>query len=467
MISSEGQHGTLAKRSIISPAAASLVLFLEGFVSVSIQMIMLRQLVPFVGYSINVTSIVITFFLAALAFGYRAGGRVQRNHLKRIRLNLFTSGILAGVGLSYICLDAFLRLSSDVTNNHLVGVAFVSVIILMPLVYLLAQTVVLLIKFRESGDAAQQAGDTFHISTIGNVIGGLVTTLVVMYFFGVGIAIALNAAILGAAYIIVSPGNRPVSVCLAVMLVALGLIVNVGFERNAFDRTTAYANYYTYTSPTDSSRHLIVNGQDASRTDVNGVGHPYIEHFETEIFEGGDRNDNVLVLGAGGFTLGQGRTHSSKITFVDVDEQLRELATVFHGRPDGIQGRFVAEDARAFLLQQSTPYDHIVLDTFSHQTSVPVHLLTLEFFELVRGSLTEHGMVHMNYIASSEKDSQFRRGIDNTVRAVFGSCSVQRIDAPGTQLYNMLYTCRKSQTDTYRVIYRDENTKASVDSGFE
>ena len=28
----------------------------------------------------------------------------------------------------------------------------------------------------------------------------------------------------------------------------------------------------------------------------------------------------VLVLGAGGFTLGQGRTHSSKITFVDVDD---------------------------------------------------------------------------------------------------------------------------------------------------
>ena len=62
----------------ITARTATIVLFMEGFVSVSVQMLALRQIVPFVGYSIAVTSIVITIFLAALAYGYRSGAESRR-----------------------------------------------------------------------------------------------------------------------------------------------------------------------------------------------------------------------------------------------------------------------------------------------------------------------------------------------------------------------------------------------------
>ena len=240
--------------------------------------------------------------------------------------------------------------------------------------------------------------------------------------------------------------------------------LNIGFERVGFDRTTAYANYYIYTSPEDDSRHLMVNGQDASRTDSLGIGHPYIEYFEDQIFDGHDAGKNVLVLGAGGFTLGKGREHGATLTFVDVDAQLRDLAASFHEKTDSIDGEFVVEDARAVLLESSQSYDEIVLDTFSHATSVPVHLLTIEFFYLVHSRLAESGRVHMNFIASDVEGKRFRRGIDNTVRAVFGDCVVHRIDAAGTELYNMLYSCTKGSTDRYRVIYSDADTRVSVES---
>ena len=49
---------------------AALILLLEGLASSGLQMITIRQTVPFVGSSVLCTSIIISCFLGALALGY-------------------------------------------------------------------------------------------------------------------------------------------------------------------------------------------------------------------------------------------------------------------------------------------------------------------------------------------------------------------------------------------------------------
>ena len=59
----------------IGPRRATALLLVEGYCSLAVEMIALRVLVPVAGQSVGVTGIVVTAFLAALALGYRAGGR--------------------------------------------------------------------------------------------------------------------------------------------------------------------------------------------------------------------------------------------------------------------------------------------------------------------------------------------------------------------------------------------------------
>lgn len=50
------------------------ILILEGFVTISVEILTIRQLIPFYGNSVIITSIIIGIFLLFLAFGYWRGG---------------------------------------------------------------------------------------------------------------------------------------------------------------------------------------------------------------------------------------------------------------------------------------------------------------------------------------------------------------------------------------------------------
>lgn len=447
----------------LSLSTINLVLLIEGIVSISIQLIVIRQLVPFVGQSIVTTSIVITAFLAALAIGYRFGGR-RLGRERRLESHLRWLCVLIPLGLSY----PIARLMFDGLLGAGVGPLSATVIYclvcLVPIVYLLGEFVVMLVAFRQGG-ASQQAGETFYVSTIGNVVGGLFTTLVVMYFWGVGASIALMTVFVCVSLMLVTPRVVDPKNLVALLLSVASMTLNVQFETDRFLQTTAFANYSVAEGESADVRYLVVNGQNASRTSKTNVGHGYIEWFEEEIARRPEVRD-ILVLGAGGFTLGRGRFEEGyALTFVDVDDALLPVANQFLG--DAVdESQFVVADARAHLLHTMKTYDAIVIDTFSHRISVPEHLVTQQFFQLVRSRLREGGHVLMNFIGSQDDVHAFSRGIDNTVRHVFGGCREHWIQAKDTTLYNRLYICRKSVLDDYRTIYDDNSVRGQIDSQF-
>lgn len=452
-------------REGLTAGQANTLLLLEGFVSVSLQMIALRQIVPFVGSSVPVTSIVITGFLVALALGYRAGGRHSGGLIIRLERNLLIVAGLIGLALSYVVAGLLFETAFHLVRYPLIAVTLYVVLLLMPVVYLLSETVVLLVHFKQGSHAAQQAGDTFTLSTWGNVAGGLITTLVIMYFFGIGWAVLINTAAILLAFMILPSARRVRKSLAAVSVLLLALVVNVGFEQYSFFATTAYANYRTV-EMSDGSHILDINNSNASRAAENGEGHPYIEYFESLLFDGESalRPESILVLGAGGFTFGRGRDMgNTRIEYVDVDATLEEVALELPAIND-VNGQFVVADARAHLLATNATYDAILVDTFSHATSVPAHLLTVEFFELVRERLAPNGSLMINVIAKKGQPSRFRRGFDNTVRTVFADCQQHEISRALISVSNVLYTCTRSDTDEYQVVYSDQNTRGSVDS---
>jgi len=164
---------------MISRRTAAFVLFLEGLASSGLQMITLRQTVPFVGSSILTTSIVISIFLGALALGYYWGGQQnQSQYTKSLIRNLLISISIFGIGLSYSFVHIFFSSITEITkslpliHNPLVHLGIFCLVIMAPLVFFLAQTVPLILNVAsQTSTKSKAAGNATALSTLGSVAG--------------------------------------------------------------------------------------------------------------------------------------------------------------------------------------------------------------------------------------------------------------------------------------------------------
>ena len=86
-----------------------------------------------------------------------------------------------------------------------------------------------------------------------------------------------------------------------------------------------------------------------------------------------------------------------------------------------------AEDGRRFLARNEGPWDVIVVDAF-YSDSIPFHLATREFLELVRSRLAPGGLVAANIIGAVKgRDSRLFRSMLRTYRAVFPTVNIHPV----------------------------------------
>ena len=445
----------------IGPCAVTALLLVEGYCSLAVEMIALRVLVPVAGQSIGVTSIVVTAFLAALALGYREGGRHAGPATEKVARNLAAAAAWSAFWLSHFGV----RLAFDATARlpPLFQVGVYAAVGIAPAAYLLAQTVVLLVASQRDGEASRKAGAAFSASTLGNVAGGLLTALVVMRYLGVAAAVLSVAGLLLVAAVVARRCPRWRLWAAAVVAAAAGG-ANLAVERNEFVLATAHADY-AIEEDARGVRLLRVNGQNASREDGAGVGHPYIEWIEDRVYgsAAAGRPARVLVIGAGGFTFGRGRPPSAvEVVYVDIDPRLPEVAAAFLPPPPR-SGSYVPMDGRAYLLRRDGAFDAIVLDAFADRATMPPHLYTREFFDLARSKLArDGGTLYVNLIAPPRTDRLSTR-IDRTLRSVFAWCETRAVGDPSAW-HNRIYACSRDALDGDRTVYSDADTRGAADA---
>ncbi|MGE3303473.1 MAG: spermidine synthase [Hyphomonadaceae bacterium] len=102
--------------------------------------------------------------------------------------------------------------------------------------------------------------------------------------------------------------------------------------------------------------------------------------------------------------LGGGRTASYldkhmgaglDVTCVELDPEVIRLAKKYFGVTETAHLRIVARDGRMYLRENAAKYDLIMVDAY-RGTFVPFHLLTKEFFTLVKARLNPGGAVAQN-----------------------------------------------------------------------
>lgn len=453
----------------ITSISLFLIILIEGFVSVACEILVIRQLLPQVGSSVIITSLIIGVFLLFLAVGYWRGGLYTENFYAILKRNFILGTLLLGIGLSYLFITFFFSLFTTIFGlKPIIILSLYLILIIAPLVYLFGQTIPITMNLvKEEVLVGAIGGKVLFLSTIGSFFGSILTTLLLMENLGVAWTVVINSLfLLYLCFLLPEKIKQKINTTLfSIIIVLLLYLVNIYFEKSYFLATTSYANYHLINNAkieNSSGRILEINESPSSFLDSQNKGFGYIELIKKILFADLKlQNANILVLGAGGFTLSAAGTFNNNFTYVDIDPQIYNI--VQRNFLSQINGYFINEDARVFVKNKRGNYDVIVSDAYSNIHTIPSNLLTIEYFSDIKNALKVNGIAIFNIIANPYMEDKYSKRINNTIMAVFGSCMVIPLEYSDRKT-NIIYICRKAQNELDDTIYSDNKNPSTINA---
>lgn len=113
----------------------------------------------------------------------------------------------------------------------------------------------------------------------------------------------------------------------------------------------------------------------------------------------------VLILGSGVGTLAKTMEYyalqsGKKLSFTQVEF---DPAVVKEGEKSFglITSQVVVEDARKFISRTKKKFDLIVVNAFQQNAAPPSHMQSIEFYRLIKGSLSKEGIIAINLLSKS------------------------------------------------------------------
>ncbi len=466
----------LSKRAFYALFA---VIIIEGYVVLSSELLAIRVTIPFIGSGTDIVSIIIAAVLLPLSFGYYFGGQFKEHKNRKGKVvtmrDKLTSNILIATlflvgGISYVPLITFMdALIGSGVSNRIVLATIYSALFLVTPVFLLGQTIPLVSNYFRREKLAQITGKILFFSTIGSFLGATFATLVLMATVGVHYTAALNFVLLAVLFFLLGR-RKPVWMKAAmVSLAALGVAFNAGpvLKSLGVVNNNQYNVIRIFESPDGQTRVMSLNHNQDSRYNPNtNLKHDYVNFIETQYIYSRDLEAeplNVLVIGAGGFTIGLG-DDINEYMFIDIDPSLKDVAERdFLKQELGANKHFEPISAESFLIRDKKKYDLIVLDAYQGDLTLPENLVTQEFFQLVKERLAEGGTVVCNFVMNPNFGSPFAKNLDNTFRSVFPIMSRHVIGQYNgwdrDSVNNIMYIYNNTpDEDKLKVYTNDKNT---------
>jgi spermidine synthase len=196
-------------------------------------------------------------------------------------------------------------------------------------------------------------------------------------------------------------------------------------------RESIYNNIYvyrtgTYVSMTFGHNQHLYEESRYNTADDRELPIPYTQ-FMTASLMYPSKINSILEIGSGG-----GRTAwylhrflpKVQITSVELDPVVVELSRKYFGIKDEPNFRVIARDGRMFLSDSKSRYDVILIDAYRGPFA-PFHMLTKEFYQIVKAHLAEGGVVAQNV----EPTTMLFDSAVKTLHAVFSQ--VEFYDASG------------------------------------
>jgi spermidine synthase len=295
------------------------------------------------------------------------------------------------------------------------------------------------------GSIGQTAGTLYALSTVGSIIGTLVTTFGLIPLVGVtAILRSLGAALLLVSLIALPsyklrPGHLALWFIFLVMMAgtfyAQPAHIQLAFGETLLQaESSPYHDIAVVDNRLSNSRQLRFDRfaeTSISLTPPYPTQDKYTNYFHLAFLARPEMKRALFIGAGGGVGPRSFLMHGPQLNIdvVDVDQRVLELANDFFYLPKSPAINLFAEDGRTFLRRADTKYDCIVLDAFTIGGRIPFHLVTRECLELCRQHLTPCGVFVMNFGSTREGPrSGIYRSMLPTAAAVFANVYVFAVD---------------------------------------
>ncbi|WP_340557222.1 fused MFS/spermidine synthase [Streptomyces sp. GSL17-111] len=404
--SSPVDEDTTPRRYGLGPRAAAVLVFGSSAAVLVVEIVALRLLAPYLGLTLETSTMVIGIALTAIALGSWLGGRLaDRVDPRRL------IGPSLGVSGAVVALTpAVLRTTAEWAPALLLLIAALT--ILVPGALLSAVTpIATKLRLTSLAETGTVVGRLSGVGTVGAIVGTVLTGFVLVsrlpvssILIGLGTLLVLGSAVVEWR----TRGWRGAS-GLTLVVIAGGLATAVA--PGGCDAETRYHCVRVVTDPDrDSGRTLVLDGVRHSYVDMEDptfLKFTYVRAIASVIdsaFPPGEPLD-AHHLGGGGLTIPRYLAATRPGTRSLVSEIDSGVVRVDRDRlgltsDTGVDVR--AEDGRLGLRRLDTDSRDLVVGDAFGGVSVPWHLTTVEAMTDVRRVLNEDGVYVVNLIDYGE-----------------------------------------------------------------
>ncbi len=409
--------------------AIYLVAFVTGAIVMSFEMLGSRYLNPYFGSGIYTWASLISTVLFALTVGYFIGGWLA-DRMPSVRVLATT--ILIG-SIYVIVLPSFaqplLEFVLDRVDDVKAGSLLAALAILMfPVTFLgMYSPFAIRLLIRSASSSGTVSGTVYGISTIGSILGTLGTTFYLLPYMGSRTLTLLlgGAGVIAALILMVLPmlGRRGAA---AALIGALAFVLADGFAALAQERVaglvdeaaraellkradgqvarieTEYNDIFITKRRNELTMSFQLKGFDYTESvtnlrDIDDLPVAYTKAMTTALAYPNELK-KILMIGLGGGSISTylGRAMPDvTIDTVEIDPGVITAAKKYFGIRENERVKYLAMDGRVFLKRNQQKYDLVLIDAF-HGGYVPFHLLTQEFYALVKERLAPGGAAVFN-----------------------------------------------------------------------
>jgi len=403
-----------------------LVAFVTGAIVMSFEMLGSRYLNPYFGSGIYTWASLISTVLASLTVGYFIGGWLaDRKPSPRVL------GVTVIIGSLYILLlpafaqgmlEIVLAGIDDIKAGSLISSL---AILFFPVMFLgMYSPFAIRLLLTSAQHSGKVSGTVYGISTAGSIVGTLGTTFWLIPTIGsraITLSLGIAGIVCGLLLIALPLLARRRSGALAIlaafaMLAGLSgpsradTLVDEKLRAELLQRPdgqlarieTEYNDIFITKRGRDVTMSFQLKGFNYTESVTNLRDPDTLPVLYTRMMTLGviypPEVRDILMIGLGGGSISTylGRAmKDTKIDTVEIDPGVINAARKFFGIRDSARVKYFDGDGRVFLKRSKKVYDLILVDAF-HGGYVPFHLLTREFYSLVKERLKPAGAAVFN-----------------------------------------------------------------------
>jgi spermidine synthase len=402
------------------------IAFMTGAIVMSFEMLGSRYLNPYFGSGIYTWASLISTVLTALTVGYFLGGwladRTASLTVLALTVLVASSYMLALPSFAAPLLELLLADIDDVRAGSLVGSL---AILLFPVTFFgMYSPFAIRLMLRSARNSGMVSGTVYGVSTFGSIVGTLGTTFYLIPTIGTrAITLWLGAAgvVCGLILLALGRAERKATAATGAVLLAVAMICTPASANDALiddgvradilkrkdGRLAHVESEYNDIYITKRRSQLIMTfqlkGWDYTESVANLADPDDLPLHYSQVMTAASllypaELKRILMIGLGGGSISTyyGRAMPDvHIDTVELDQRVIDVAKQFFALRETPRVRYIAADGRVFLNRSKERYDLILLDAY-RGGYVPFHLLTREFYTLVKNRLTPGGAVAFN-----------------------------------------------------------------------